>query len=73
MTTISPTKERVTASAAKQIAEQFVSDHLGDQIGAGEPARVTSALQAAWVVPLVLTAPGYGIVDIVAWSSWTMT
>ena len=59
------TASRVTAEAARVIGEGFVADHLGDQIGAVMPWRVVSALHAAWVVPLALTSPGYGIVGIV--------
>ena len=65
MTTKTTEAIPITADTAKQIAEAFVADHLGDQIGVGEPSRVVSALQAAWVVPLVLSAPGYGIVGTV--------
>jgi hypothetical protein len=56
---------RVTAETARLIGEDFVADNLGDQIGVGTPARVVSSLRSAWVVPLMLTSPGYGAVGIV--------
>ena len=51
--------------SAQRVAEQFVADNLGDQIGVGIPWRVISSLRSAWVMPLVLTAPGHGIVGTV--------
>lgn len=56
---------RVTAEDARLIGEDFVADNLGDQISAGAPSRVVSSLRSAWVVPLMLTSPGYGVVGIV--------
>jgi hypothetical protein len=47
------------------VAEQFVADNLGEQIGVGVPWHVVSSLGSAWVVPLMLTSPGFGIVGTV--------
>jgi len=56
---------QISEHDARLIGEDFVADHLGDQIGIGSPWRVVSSLNSAWVVPLVLTSPGYGIVGTV--------
>ena len=65
MTTTPGERTDVFAEAALRVAEQFIADHLGDQIGAGTPWRVVSPLRSALVIPLVLTSPGYGVVRIV--------
>ena len=59
------TAEKVTADSARKTGSHFAADHFGDQIGVGMPWRVVSSLRSAWVVPLVLTSPGYGVVGIV--------
>ena len=56
---------RITAEDAQRIGADFVADNLGDQISAGPPWKVTSSFHAAWVVPLLFTSPGYGVVGIV--------
>lgn len=56
---------QITVNDARRIGEDFVADHLGDQIGIGSPWHVVSSLHSAWVVPLVLTSPGYGMVGTV--------
>ncbi|NUM43112.1 MAG: hypothetical protein HUU38_00285 [Anaerolineales bacterium] len=56
---------QITQQDAQRIGEDFVADHLGDQISIGSPWHVVSALHSGWVVPLVLTSPGYGIVGTV--------
>jgi hypothetical protein len=60
-----PTLEKISAKNARTIGANFAADHLGDQIGVGMPWRVVSSLRSAWATPLVLTAPGHGIVGIV--------
>ena len=57
--------QKIDASEARRIGEDFVADHLGDQIGVGAPWRVVSSVHSAWVVPLLLSSPGYGIVGTV--------
>jgi hypothetical protein len=57
--------QKIDANEALRIGEDFVADHLGDQIGVGAPWRVVSSVHSAWVVPLLLTSPGYGVVGTV--------
>ena len=56
---------QITQQDARRMGEDFVADHLGDQIGVGTPWHVVSVLHSAWVVPLIVTSPGYGIVGTV--------
>ena len=65
MTTTPREPTDVIAEAGRRVAEQFIADNLGDQIGAGTPWRVVSPLRSAVVIPLVLTSPGYGVVGTV--------
>jgi hypothetical protein len=58
-------KTQVTAEQARLAAQNFVADHVGDLVGVGQPCRMVTALSSAWVVPLVLTSPGYGIAGVV--------
>jgi len=58
-------KPRITAEQAISTVQDFVADNLGDLVGVGQPCRMVTALRASWVVPLVLTSPGYGIVGLV--------
>lgn len=58
-------KEMVTAEKAVTIAQDFIADKLGNLIGVTQPYHITSGLQSAWVAPLVLTSPSYGIVGLV--------
>jgi hypothetical protein len=52
--------QNLTQNEAQRIGEEYVADHLGDQVGTDIPRRIVSSLRSAWVVPLVLTLPGYG-------------
>jgi hypothetical protein len=58
-------KGMVTAEKAITIAQDFIADKLGNLIGVTQPYHITSGLQSAWVAPLVLTSPSYGIVGVV--------
>ncbi len=58
-------KSRITAEQAVAAAQDFVADNLGDLVGVGRPCRMLTVLRSTWVVPLVLTSPGYGIVGTV--------
>jgi len=58
-------KGTVTAEKAVIIAQDFIADKLGNLIGVTQPYHITSGLQSAWVAPLVLTSPSYGIVGVV--------
>lgn len=58
-------KTRITVEQATTAAQDFVADNLGDLVGVGHPWRMVTALHSTWVVPLVLTSPGYGIVGTV--------
>jgi hypothetical protein len=77
------TSQNITQDEAQRIGEEYIADYLGDQIGADLPRRIVSSLRSAWVVPLVLTSPGYGKVGTVGLivvdeenghiSAWTTT
>jgi hypothetical protein len=56
---------RLTAEEAQLTAEEFIQDHIGDQVLAGEPWPVRSALSSSWVVPLILTRSAYGPVGAI--------
>lgn len=62
MATVQDTKTELTAEQAQRIAEGFILDRIGDQVTAGPPWLVRSALGAAWVMPLILTSSAYGLV-----------
>lgn len=63
--TLLHTPTRLTAQEAQLIAEEFIQDHVGDQVLAGEPWPVHSALSSSWVVPLILTRSAYGPVGAI--------
>ncbi len=63
--TATKVKGMVTAEKAITIAQDFIADKLGNLIGVTQPYHITSGLQSAWVAPLVLTSPSYGIVGVV--------
>jgi len=65
MVTIRTATAPVDAEQARLIGEDFIAEHLGDQMAAGPPWHVTSPTQAAWIVPLILTSPGFGPVGVV--------
>lgn len=56
---------QVTSEQALSVVQEFLDDKLGNLVGVGHPTRLVSGLHSAWVVPLVLTSPGIGILDIV--------
>lgn len=58
-------KTRITAEQAVAAAQDFVADNLGDLVGTGQPCRMLTVLRSTWVVPLILTSPGYGVVGTV--------
>ncbi|MCB0081152.1 MAG: hypothetical protein KDE50_30325 [Caldilineaceae bacterium] len=58
-------KKPITVDEAVNAVQDFVFNQLGNLIGLGQPLRVASGLQSMWLVPLVLTSPGYGIVGVV--------
>jgi len=59
------TKNRVTATKAVDVVQEFIYDELGHMITVGQPYHVVSGLQSAWSIPLFLASPGYGPVGIV--------
>ncbi len=66
MTTMIPViTHKIDMHDAQHIGEDFVADHLGDQISVGTPWHVVSSIHSAWIVPLLLTSPGYGMVGTV--------
>ena len=56
---------QITSEQAVLAVQDFLDDTLGNLVGVGHPTRLVSGLQSAWLVPLVLTSPGFGIVDFV--------
>lgn len=54
--------ESLTAEEARLVAEEFILDHMGDPVTAGQPWFIHTVLGEAWVAPLVLTSSAYGIV-----------
>jgi hypothetical protein len=52
----------LTAEEARLAAEEFILDHMDDQVTAGQPWFIHTVLGEAWVAPLVLTSSAYGIV-----------
>lgn len=54
------TLSHLTVAQVRLIAEDFIVDHVGDQVMAGEPWPIRSSLGSAWVTPLVLTASAHG-------------
>jgi hypothetical protein len=63
--TLLHTPTRLTAVEAQLAAEEFIQDHIGDQVLAGEPWPVHSTLSSSWVVPLILTRSAYGPVGAI--------
>ena len=59
------TPTQITAQQALATAQEFVAENLGNLIDVGHPSRLVAGVRAAWIVPLLLTSPGYGIVGVV--------
>ncbi|MBS1253066.1 MAG: hypothetical protein MAG451_02111 [Anaerolineales bacterium] len=59
------TQTPVAADQSLAVVQDFVADHLGNLVGVGHPCRMITALRSTWVIPLVLTSPGYGAVGVV--------
>ncbi len=59
------TKFQLTSEQAVVAVQDFLDDKLGNLVGTGYPTRLVTGLRSAWVVPLVLTSPGFGVLDIV--------
>lgn len=55
----------VAAEQALAAVQDFAEENLGNLIGVGQPNRMVTGLRSAWIVPLILTSPGYGIVGVV--------
>jgi hypothetical protein len=58
-------KQKLTAGNARLIADDFIIDNFGDQLGAGEPWLIQSTLGVAWTAPIVLTSSAYGPLGVV--------
>lgn len=56
---------QVAAEQALAAVQDFAEENLGNLIGIGQPSRIVTGLRSAWIVPLILTSPGYGIVGVV--------
>jgi hypothetical protein len=56
---------RLTAEEAQLAAEEFIINHIGDQVLSGEPWPIDSALRGGWVIPLILTRSAYGPVGAI--------
>jgi hypothetical protein len=46
--------DHVSAEDARMAATDFLLDHLGNQLVAGEPYLMVSAVRAVWIVPVQL-------------------
>ncbi|HID53293.1 MAG TPA: hypothetical protein EYP41_14830 [Anaerolineae bacterium] len=55
----------ITEKQAQLIAGEFILDHVGDQVLAGDPWPIHSALGSAWVVPMILTQSAFGPVGVI--------
>jgi len=55
----------IAAEQALTAVQAFADENLGNLIGVGQPNRMVTGLRSAWIVPLILTSPGYGIVGVV--------
>ncbi len=55
----------ITEKKAQLIAEEFILDYIGDQVLAGDPWPIHSALGSAWVVPMILTQSAFGPVGVI--------
>src|SRR5262245_50695962 len=55
----------IASEQAVAAAQDFVADNLGNLVNVAQPSRIVSGLRSAWVIPLTLTSPGYGIVGVV--------
>lgn len=58
-------QSQITSDQAIWAVQDFLDDKLGNLVGVGHPTRLVAGLRSAWVVPLVLTSPGFGVIDIV--------
>ena len=59
---VMPVINRTTAEKAAAVAMEFLLDHLGNQLIAGQPLSMVSALHTLWVVPIHLAYTHTGIV-----------
>ena len=56
---------RVASEQALAVVQVFADENLGTLIGVGQPNRMVTGVRSAWIVPLILTSPGYGMVGVV--------
>lgn len=54
-----------TNTAARDAATEFLLDHVGNQLIAGQPYLMLGALHASWIVPVQLAYPHTGIIGTV--------
>jgi len=55
----------IASEQALAAVQEFADENLGNLIGVGQPNRMVTGVRSAWIVPLILTSPGYGIVGVV--------
>src|SRR5215213_6349295 len=55
----------VDIEQARGATTDFLLDHVGNQLVAGQPQRMVSAVRSLWVVPVELTYPHIGLLGIV--------
>ena len=55
----------IASEQALAAVQEFADENLGNLIGVGQPTRMVAGIRLAWIVPLILTSPGYGIVGVV--------
>lgn len=54
-----------TSESVRDAATEFLLDHVGNQLMAGQPYLMLGALHAAWIVPVQLAYPNTGILGTV--------
>lgn len=54
-----------TGESVREAATEFLLDHVGNQLSAGQPYLMLGALHAAWIVPVQLAYPHSGILGTV--------
>lgn len=55
----------VTAFTARQKVSGYVGSNVSHLMGAGEPSLLLSGERLVWRVPIILTSPVHGIMDVV--------
>ncbi|MBI4674362.1 MAG: hypothetical protein HY741_22185 [Chloroflexi bacterium] len=54
-----------TSESARDAATEFLLDHVGNQLVAGQPYLMLGVLHASWIVPVQLAYPHTGVIGTV--------